>query len=63
MNKLVKRVLGCVLAERRLAGDNTSWTEVLGSVASAINTQHGRCKHNVGAYESVFGQNYDNEMS
>ena len=63
MNKLVKRVFGSVLAERRLAGDNPNWTEVFGSVASTIITQHGCCMHNVGAYKSVFGQNYDHEMT
>ena len=62
MNKLVKRVLGSVLAERRLAGENPNWTEVLGSVASVINTQHGRGKHDVGAYEAVFGQNFHHDM-
>ncbi len=30
MNKMVKRVLGSVLAERRLSGQNPNWTEVLG---------------------------------
>ncbi len=32
MNKFVKRVLGMMLAERQLAGENPNWTEVLGSV-------------------------------
>jgi hypothetical protein len=30
MNKLVKRILGTLLTELRLAGDNPNWTEVLG---------------------------------
>jgi hypothetical protein len=41
VNKLVKRFLGTVLAERSLAGHNPNWTEVLGSVAAAINLQCG----------------------
>jgi transposase InsO family protein len=44
MNKFVKRTLGTVLAEYRLVGKHRNWTEVLGSIASAINTQHGRGK-------------------
>jgi hypothetical protein len=34
MNKLVKRILGTLLTERRLAGDNPNWTKVLGMVAA-----------------------------
>jgi hypothetical protein len=41
MNKFVKRTLGTVLAEYRLVGKHQNWTEVLGSIASAINMQHG----------------------
>jgi IS30 family transposase len=63
VNKMVKRVLGSVLAERRLAGQNPNWTEVLGSVAAAINSQSGRCKNDVSAYEAVFGDKYDHPMS
>jgi hypothetical protein len=29
-----------VLSERREAGENPNWTEVLGSVAATINSQH-----------------------
>ncbi len=47
MNKLVKRILGTLLTERRLAGDNPNWTEVLGMVAATINSQHGRGKDDV----------------
>ena len=63
MNKLVKRVLGSVLAERRLAGDNTNWTEVLGTVAAVVNSQAGRGKNDVSAYEAVFGQPYHHQFS
>ena len=63
VNKLVKRVLGSVLAERRLAGQNPNWTEVLGSVAAVINTQSGRGKNDVAAYEAVYGQKLDHPMS
>jgi hypothetical protein len=52
-----------VLAERRLAGQNPNWTEVLGSVAAAINSQCGRCKNDVSAYEAVYGDKYDHPMS
>lgn len=63
VNKLVKRVLGTVLAERRLAGQNPNWTEVLGSVASVINSQCGRAKNDVSAYEAVYGQKLDHPLS
>ena len=59
VNKMVKRVLGMVLAERRLVGENPNWTEVLGSVASTINSQCGRGKNDVTAFEAVFGQKLD----
>ena len=55
MNKLVKRVLNSVLAKRRLSGENPNWTAVLGSVATAINSQCGHCINNISAYETVFG--------
>ncbi len=41
MNKFAKRTIGTVLAEYQLVGKHPNWTEVLGSVASAINMQHG----------------------
>jgi transposase InsO family protein len=41
INKFVKRVLGMGLSERREAGENPNWTEVFGSVAATINSQHG----------------------
>ena len=64
MNKLAKRILGSVLAERRLAEENPNWTEVLGIVAATINTQHGRSSYDVSAYESVlFCKLYDHELS
>jgi hypothetical protein len=44
MNKFVKRTLRNVLAENRLVGKHLNWTEVLGSIASAINMQHGQEK-------------------
>jgi hypothetical protein len=56
MNKFVKRTLGTVLSEYRLVGKDGNWTEVLGSIASAINSQHGRGKHDVSAYEAVYCQ-------
>jgi hypothetical protein len=62
-NALVKRVLGSILAERRLAGENPNWTEVLGSVAAVINAQSGRGKNHVSAYEAVFGQVYNHPFS
>ena len=55
VNKMGKRILGTVLAEKRLAGQNPNWTEVLGSVAAAINLQCGRCKNYVSAYGAVYG--------
>jgi hypothetical protein len=63
MNKLVKRVLNSVLAERRVGGDNPNWTEVLGSVAATINSQCGRGKHDVPSYNAVYGMAYHQDFS
>ena len=62
VNKLVKRVLQTVLSERRLEGQNPNWTEVMGSVASIINSQCGRGKNDVSAFESVYGQLLDHPL-
>jgi hypothetical protein len=63
MNKLVKRVLNSILAERRLSGENPNWTTVLGSVATAINSQSGCGNNDVSAYEAVFGQHLHHQYS
>jgi hypothetical protein len=63
MNKFVTRVLGMVLAERRLAGENPSWTEVLGSIAATINLQHGCGKNNVSSYKAVCGHKFNHEFA
>ena len=63
MNKLVKRILGTLLTERRLAGDNPNWTEVLGMVAATINSQHGCGKDDVSSFEAVYGQVLNHDMS
>jgi hypothetical protein len=63
VNALVKRVLRSVLAERRQSGENPNWTEVLGSVASVINSQCGRGENDVTPYEAVFGQIFDHPFS
>jgi hypothetical protein len=58
MNKFVKRTFRTILAEYRLAVKHPNWTEVLGSIASAINTQHGWGKDDVTAYEAMYGQKW-----
>jgi transposase InsO family protein len=63
MNKFVKRVLAMVLSERREAGENPNWTEVLGSVAATINSQHDRGKNEVSSYEAVFGQRFNHALA
>jgi hypothetical protein len=63
MNKFVKRTLGTVLSEYRLVGKDRNWTEVLGSIVSAINLQHGKGKNDVSAYEAVYGQKMDHDFS
>ncbi len=63
MNKFVKRTLGMVLSEYRFVGKERSWTEVFASIASAINSQHGRGKYDVSAYEAVYGQKMDHDFS
>jgi hypothetical protein len=62
VNKLVKRVIGTVLAERRTAGQNPNWTEILGGVAAVVNSQKGRGKNDVSAYEAVYGQLLDHPL-
>jgi len=59
----VKRILGTLLTECRLAGDNPNWTEVLGMVAATINSQHGRGKDDVSSFEAVYGQVLNHDMS
>lgn len=63
MNRFVKRIIGSELAERRLAGENPNWTEILGSVVSTINSQHGRSANSTSAYKAIFGQSYDQDVS
>ena len=63
MNKTVKRVMQAELAERRNNGDNPNWTEILGSIASAVNNQCGRGKHEVPSYNAVFGYPYHQEVN
>ncbi len=63
MNKFVKRALGTVLAAYRLVGKDRNWTEVLGKVASAINSQHGRGQYDLSAYEAVYDQKMDHDFS
>ena len=53
MNKTVKRVLQAQLAERRLRGEDPNWTEILGSVASCVNSQCGRGKYEETSYKAV----------
>ena len=63
MNKLVKHVLNSVLAKRRLSGENPNWTTVLGSVATAINSQHGHGSNKISTYETIFGQSLHHQYS
>jgi hypothetical protein len=60
---LVKRLIVSELAERRAAGENPNWTEILGAVMANINSQHGRMINSVSAYEAIFGQLYDQSVS
>ncbi len=62
-NKFVKRTLGTVLAEYRLVSKHRNWTEVLDSIASAINLQHDRERNDVSAYEAVYVQKKDHDFS
>jgi transposase InsO family protein len=52
-----------LLTERRLAGDNPNWTEVLCIVAAVINSQHGCGKDDVSSFEAVYGQVLNHDMS
>ncbi len=46
-----------------MKGENPNWTKVLGSVATVINSQHGRGKDDISAFEAVYGQVSDHEFS
>lgn len=63
MNRLVKRLIGSELSQRRLAGENPNWTEVLGAVMATINSQKGRSSYAASSYMSIFGQKYDQDFS
>lgn len=64
MNRLVKRLIGSELAERRISGVlHPNWTEVLGSVTAAINSQHGRSANSTSSYLTVYGQTYDQSIT
>jgi len=63
MSKFVKRNLAALFAEQRMAGENPNWTEVLGAVSAAINSQHGRGKNDSSLFEAVYGQVFHHEMS
>lgn len=63
MNRLVKRLIGSELAERRVAGENPNWTEILGAVMSYINSQQGRMASSISAYEAIYGLSYDQDVS
>ena len=63
MNKFVKRNIGAILSECKMFDENSNWTEVLGIVAAAINSQHGHCKDDVSSFEAVYGQVHHHELS
>jgi hypothetical protein len=63
MNKFAKRNIDAIMSERKMIGKNPNWTEVLGSVAAAIISQHGHCKDNVLSFEAVYGQVLHHELS
>ena len=52
-----------ILAERRAAGENPNWTEILGNVAAVINSQHGRGANDTSAYYAVTGQKYHHDFT
>jgi len=58
-NKLVKRVMASILAERRMIPDlDDNWTKILGQTMSMINSNEGRRKNSIAPYTVVFGQSY-----
>jgi hypothetical protein len=63
MNRLVKRLIGSELAEKRAVGDNPNWMEILGSVMSNINSQHGCMINSTSSYQAIFGQLHDQSVS
>jgi hypothetical protein len=63
MNKFAKRTLDTVLAKYRLAGKHYNLTEVLGSIALAINMQRGWGKDYFSSYEVIHGKKMGHEFS
>ncbi len=63
MNKFVKRNIGAILSKRKMIGKNSNLTEVIGSVAAAINSQHGCCMDDVSSSKAVYGQVLHHQFS
>ena len=63
MNKTVKQVLQAELAERHLRGENLNWTEILGCVASCVNSHCSQGKYEVPSYNAIFGCSYHQEVN
>ena len=63
MNKLVKKILFSMLSDSMREGKDTNWTYLLPRITAVVNSNKSRGKNSVTAYETVFGQSYDQELS
>ena len=63
MNKLVKKILFSMLSDSMREGKDTNWTYLLPRITAVVNSNKSRGKNSVTAYETVFGQPYDQELS
>jgi hypothetical protein len=62
-NKLVKRVMQAILAERRsIPGLDDNWTRILGEIMGVCNSHEGRRMYSVSSYLAVYGQEYYQEI-
>ncbi len=63
INRLVKRSIHALLSQQHEFGKNPNWTVILGAVAAAINSQFGRGKNDVSAYEAFYGEKMNHQVT
>ena len=63
INRFVKRSINALLSKQREFGRNPNWIEILGAVAVAINSHFGRGKNDDSAYEPVYGEKMNHQVT
>ncbi len=59
LNRQIKRILNSFDQEDRLNNREPNWTNKLGRLMAALNSQEQKGKWAVFAYEAVYGQTYN----